>query len=178
MADRVLAQSPGSSAAAPAVSHPRLSASGRTPWQPRQGDGKALAPDWFRKCWQWPEAVPQAPAGIHARAGVERGTATRHRPGPGLCLERQDVRPAGAAATPRPVGALPDKPSIAVLPFQNLSGDPEQEYFADGTVEDIVTALSRFRNLFVSSRNSSFTYKGHPVALKHVCHYLAAPYVL
>jgi TolB-like protein len=57
---------------------------------------------------------------------------------------------------------LPDKPSIAVLPFQNMSGDPEQEYFADGMVEDIITALSRTKALFVSSRNSSFTYKGKP----------------
>ena len=55
--------------------------------------------------------------------------------------------------------ALPDKPSIAVLPFQNMSGDPEQEYFADGMVEEIITALSRIRWLFVIARNSSFTYK-------------------
>ena len=55
---------------------------------------------------------------------------------------------------------LPDKPSIAVLPFQNMSGDPEQEYFADGMVEDIITALSRFKSLFVIARNSRFTYKG------------------
>jgi adenylate cyclase len=55
---------------------------------------------------------------------------------------------------------LPDKPSIAVLPFTNMSGDPEQEYFADGVVEDIITALSRFKSLFVIARNSSFTYKG------------------
>jgi len=64
--------------------------------------------------------------------------------------------------------ALPDKPSIAVLPFQNMSGDPEQEYFADGIVEDITTALSRFRQLFVIARNSSFTYKGRPVDVKKV----------
>ena len=55
---------------------------------------------------------------------------------------------------------LPDKPSIAVLPFQNMSGDPEQEYFADGMVEDIITGLSRFKWLFVIARNSTFTYKG------------------
>jgi adenylate cyclase len=57
---------------------------------------------------------------------------------------------------------LPEKPSIAVLPFQNMSGDPEQEYFADGIVEEIITALSRFQNLFVIARNSSFTYRGRP----------------
>lgn len=65
-----------------------------------------------------------------------------------------------ATQEPAPAPALPDKPSIAVLPFQNMSGDPEQEYFADGMVEDIITALSRFKSLFVIARNSSFTYKG------------------
>jgi hypothetical protein len=72
------------------------------------------------------------------------------------------------AAKPRPALALPDKPSIAVLPFQNLSADPEQEYFADGVVEDITMALSRFRWLFVIARNSSFTYKGRAVDVKQV----------
>src|SRR6476660_6373661 len=64
--------------------------------------------------------------------------------------------------------ALPDKPSIAVLPFQNMSGDPEQEYFADGMVEEIITALSRFKWLFVIARNSSFTFKGKAVDIKEV----------
>ena len=73
---------------------------------------------------------------------------------------------------------LPDKPSIAVLPFANLSGDPEQEYFADGVVEDIITALSRFRWLFVIARNSSFTYKGHPADVKQVGRELGVRYVL
>jgi len=74
--------------------------------------------------------------------------------------------------------ALPDKPSIAVLPFQNLSGDPEQEYFADGVVEDIITALSRMRWLFVIARNSSFTYKGRAVDVKQVGRELGVRYVL
>jgi TolB-like protein/Flp pilus assembly protein TadD len=73
---------------------------------------------------------------------------------------------------------LPDKPSIAVLPFQNMSGDPEQEYFADGMVEDIITALSRFRQLFVIARNSSFTYKGRAVDVKQVGRELGVRYVL
>jgi adenylate cyclase len=73
---------------------------------------------------------------------------------------------------------LPDKPSIAVLPFQNLSGDPEQEYFADGMVEDIITALSRMRWLFVIARNSSFTYKGRAVDVKQVGRELGVRYVL
>jgi len=77
-----------------------------------------------------------------------------------------------------PALALPDKPSIAVLPFQNMSGDPEQEYFADGIVEDIITALCRFRSLFVVARNSSFTYKGRAVDLKQVGRELGVRYVL
>src|SRR6266481_6272628 len=74
--------------------------------------------------------------------------------------------------------ALPDKPSIAVLPFQNMSGDPEQDYFADGMVEDIITGLSRSRSLFVIARNSSFTYKGKAVDIKRVGRELGVRYVL
>jgi TolB-like protein len=74
--------------------------------------------------------------------------------------------------------ALPDKPSIAVLPFANLSGDPEQEYFADGMVEEIITAVSRIRWLFVIARNSSFTYKGRTVDVKQVGRELGVRYVL
>jgi adenylate cyclase len=67
-----------------------------------------------------------------------------------------------------PILAVPDKPSIAVLPFQNMSSDPEQEHFADGMVEDIITALSRFKSLFVIARNSSFTYKAKSVDTKQI----------
>jgi adenylate cyclase len=74
--------------------------------------------------------------------------------------------------------SLPDKPSIAVLPFQNMSGDPEQEYFADGMVEEIITALSRFKTLFVIARNSSFTFKGRAVDIKEVGRRLGVRYVL
>src|SRR5437879_2343524 len=73
---------------------------------------------------------------------------------------------------------LPDKPSIAVLPFANMSGDPEQDYFADGMVEEIITALSRIRWLFVIARNSSFTYKGQAVDVKEVGRELGVRYVL
>jgi len=85
--------------------------------------------------------------------------------------------PAGDLA---PEGSLPfaDKPSLAVLPFQNLSGDPEQEYFADGMVEEIITALSRIRWLFVTARNSSFTYKGQTIDVKQVGRELGVRYVL
>src|SRR5579863_1700992 len=74
--------------------------------------------------------------------------------------------------------ALPDKPSIAVLPFQNMSGDPEQEYFADGMVEDIITGLSRSKSLFVIARHSSFTYKDKAVDIKQVGRELGVRYVL
>src|SRR5262249_42947563 len=73
---------------------------------------------------------------------------------------------------------LPDKPAIAVLPFANMSGDPEQEYFADGMVEEIITALSRIRWLFVIARNSSFTYKGQTIDVKQVGRELGVRYVL
>jgi adenylate cyclase len=74
--------------------------------------------------------------------------------------------------------ALPDKPSIVVLPFENLSGDPKQEYLADGVSEDIITELSRFSDLFVIARNSSFKYKGKAVDLRQVCRELGVRYAL
>jgi TolB-like protein/class 3 adenylate cyclase len=88
-----------------------------------------------------------------------------------------------APASSQPISAsatlpLPDKPSIAVLPFANMSGDPEQEYFADGMVEEIITALSRIRWLFVIARNSSFTYKGQAADVKQVGRELGVRYVL
>jgi adenylate cyclase len=84
------------------------------------------------------------------------------------------------ATSPRPAPSLvlPDKPSIAVLPFQNMSGDPDQEYFADGMVEDIITALSRVKWFFVIARNSSFTYKGRHVDIRQVGRELGVRYVL
>src|SRR5262245_16530614 len=87
-----------------------------------------------------------------------------------------EARPAMPQVSSDP--PLPDKPSIAVLPFANMSGDPEQEYFADGMVEEIITALSRIRWLFVIARNSSFTYKGQTVDVKRVGRELGVRYVL
>jgi TolB-like protein len=88
------------------------------------------------------------------------------------------VRLGGDTPRTRPILALPDKPSIAVLAFDNLSGDPEQEYFADGMVEEIIMALSRLRWLFVIARNSSFTYKGRAVDVKQIGRELGVRYVL
>jgi len=94
-------------------------------------------------------------------------------------LSSNDRQPSKAATTEEAFAlALPDKPSIAVLPFQNMSGDPEQEYFTDGMVEEIITALSRIRWLFVIARNSSFTYKGRAVDVKQVGRELGVRYVL
>jgi adenylate cyclase len=87
---------------------------------------------------------------------------------------RQAQEPVGLVAAP----LIPDKPSIAVLPFENLSGDPEQEYFADGMVEEIITALSRFKLMFVIARSSSFTFKGKAVDIKEVGRRLGVRYVL
>src|SRR5216684_3871095 len=91
--------------------------------------------------------------------------------------ETGEVAPSRVAEIESPP-PLPGKPSIAVLPFENMSGDPEQEYFADGMVEEIITALSRFKWLFVIARNSSFTFKGRAVDIKEVGRRLGVRYVL
>jgi adenylate cyclase len=89
------------------------------------------------------------------------------------------LRPKSSSVMPeRLTPPLPDKPSIAVLPFQNMSGDPEQEYFADGIVEEITTALSRFKTLFVIARNSSFTYKHKATDARRIGTELGVRYVL
>jgi len=90
----------------------------------------------------------------------------------------QAVAASTLAGTPPVALQLPDKPSIAVLPFQNMSGDPEQEYFTDGMVEDIITGLSRFKALFVIARNSTSTYKGKAVDIRQVGRELGVRYVL
>ena len=91
--------------------------------------------------------------------------------------EALPIEPAVSPARPQPL-SLPDKPSIAVLPFANMSGDPEQEYFADGIAEDVTTALSRYPSLFVIARNSCFTYKGRAIDVKQIGRELGVRYVL
>src|SRR5882672_5293955 len=95
-------------------------------------------------------------------------------------VQADGAEPAAAEApeTRNAAATLPNKPSIAVLPFANMSNDPEQEYFADGMVEDIITALSRFNQLFVIARNSSFTYKGRAVDVRQVAKELGVRFVL
>jgi TolB-like protein len=127
----------------------------------------------------WPDTVvvegslAQCVTELRAALGAEGAglirTVARH----GYRFDAEVLAEPGPASP-----AAQDKPSIAVLPFQNLSGDPEQEYFADGMVEEIITALSRFRSLFVMARNSSFTYKGRVVDVKQVGRELGVRYVL
>ena len=103
-----------------------------------------------------------------------------------VCAPADDNQQAPAADLPsdgihepaRPVLPLPDRPAIAVLPFTNMSGDPEQEYFSDGISEDIITALSKLRWFFVIARNSSFIYKGKAVHMKQVAEELGVGYVV
>src|SRR5215831_21360334 len=99
-------------------------------------------------------------------------------PGRGYRLLGSPGPPAAGKSAPAAGLPVADKPSLAVLPFQNLSGDPEQEYFADGMVEEIITALSRIRWLFVTARNSSFAYTGQNVDVKRVGRELGVRYVL
>ena len=96
----------------------------------------------------------------------------------GQVREARDAADPNPGDAPESILAVPDKPSIAVMPFENMSGDPEQEYFADGMVEEIITALSRFRWLFVIARNSSFTFKGKAVDVKEIGRRLGVRYVL
>ena len=109
------------------------------------------------------EALYQALRGDHSTPGGRAHTPVAAEAG-----EREIV-----GATP-----LPDKPSIAVLPFTNMSGDAEQEYFSDGVTEDIITGLSRFRELFVIARSSSFSYKGKAVKVQDIASDLGVRYVL
>ena len=133
-------------------------------------------------------AVGQA-IGTGASKTVQVEPSTR----PGIAVESGVTQPPRGAGSPAAAATealstaapnasdplpLPDRPSLAVLPFQNMSGDPEQEYFADGMVEDIITALSRFKSLFVIARNSSFSYKGKSPDIRQVGRELGVRYVL
>src|SRR5215471_5906713 len=106
------------------------------------------------------------------------GSSATHQDG--NVVEPRDVFQLGVAPLSELSSAppLPDKPSIAVLPFTNMSGDSDQDYFADGMAEEIITALSRIRWLFVIARNSSFTYKGQAIDVKRVGRELGVRYVL
>src|ERR1700680_1074882 len=130
--------------------------------------GICISDDAFRQVRGKVEAE-FADIGEHSLKNIARPLRV-YRIGPAPATEHPPTSP---TALP-----LPDKPSIAVLPFANMSGDPEQEYFADGMVEEIITALSRIRWLFVLARNSSFTYKGQAIDVKQVGRELGVRYVL
>src|SRR6516164_9399070 len=133
----------------------------------------------------WPGRVVEE-GNLHVHVSALRKSLDEHGDGRSyvVTVPSRGYRLAGLARSPEaaPSAAqglpLPDKPSIAVLPFQNLSGDPDQEYFADGMVEDITTALSKLRWFFVISRNSAFTYKGRAVDVKSIGRELGVRYVL
>jgi len=136
----------------------------------------------------WPGEVVEENA-IHVHVSGLRKALDERKSGqsyvvtvPGRGYRLIGLQPATAAAASeagaRPDLALPDRPSIAVLPFQNMSGDPEQEYFADGVVEDIIAGLSRIKWLFVIARNSGFVYKGKAVDVKQVGRELGVRYLL
>jgi TolB-like protein len=112
--------------------------------------------------------------------GRAEGSCIQTIPGHGYRFTEPVTRIAADVSVQPPIGPLPlpEKPSLAVMPFENMSGDPEQEYFADGVVEEIITALSRITWLFVIARNSSFTYKGQAVDVKQVGRELGVRYVL
>ena len=96
----------------------------------------------------------------------------------GLLIWRTVYPPVEVSSLEKMAFPLPDKPSVAVLPFDNLTGDPQQEYFSDGMTEEIITALSKVPNLFVIARNSTFSYKGNPVKIRQVAEELGVRYVL
>jgi TolB-like protein/Flp pilus assembly protein TadD len=130
--------------------------------------GRAISDEALTSC------ILELRRALNDDARNPRYIETRHRRGYRLLTAIAAANMSSASSAAR----LPFKPSIAVLPFQNMSGDPEQEYFTDGMVEDIITALSRFKELFVIARNSSFTYKGKAVNIKQVGSELGVRYVL
>lgn len=136
--------------------------------------GRAISEDALSSC------VKAARRAVGDDGSTQAVIRTHHRRGfrlVGPVVELQAADSAGPSS-PAVEAAPPHDLSIAVLPFQNMSGDPEREYFSDGLVEDIITALSRFRSLRVVSRNSSFTYKGRAVDVRQVGRELCVRYVL
>lgn len=135
-------------------------------------EGKAVGDDALTSC------IQELRRALGDDARVPRFIETRHRRGYKLIVPVTSEEFEDFAVVESTLPMLPDKPSIAVLPFENMSADPDQEYFVDGLVEDIITALSRFRLLFVTARNSSFTYKGRIVDVKQIARELGVRYVL
>ena len=125
-----------------------------------------------------PQALATVPGRGYRFAMQVRETGLDARPAQAEATGSADLAPALAPAPGKIYLPLPEKPSIAVLPFDNLGGDPDQEYFIDGVTEDIITELSRFRSLFVIARNSTFSYKGKAVDVRTVAKELGVRYVV
>jgi TolB-like protein len=138
----------------------------------RVWDGKAVGDDALTSC------VRELRRALGDDPRKPRLVETRHRRGYRLLLPAAPAATESSATEKSPSLSLSDKASIAVLPFQNLSGDAEQEYFADGMAEDILTALSRFPSLFVIARKSSFVYKDKAIDIKQIARDLGVRYVL
>src|SRR5262245_34915057 len=138
----------------------------------RVWDGRAVGDDALTSC------VRELRRALGDDPREPRFVETRHRRGYRLLVGVGPAAAGALATAEAPLQALPDKASIAVLPFQNLSGDPEQAYFADGIAEDILTALSRFPSLFVIARTSSFLYKDKAVDVTRIGRELGVRYVL
>ena len=129
--------------------------------------------DWLSRIVAWlsdHEAAISAVVGVAVLAGI-LFTGLR------FLLRRRSEPTTQTASEDDPLLALPTGPVVAVLPFENLSRDPDQEYFSDGLTDDIITALSRFKDLFVIARNSTFRYKGQPVDVRQLNRELGARYV-
>jgi adenylate cyclase len=126
------------------------------------------------------DAITQCIRDIRRALGDDDQSILKTVPRRGYVLTAEVTTPPPQPLGPLVSGSLlsSDKPSIAVLPFDNLSGDPEQEYFSDGLADDIITEMSRFHSLFVIARNSSFTYRGRPVDVKQIAHDLGVRYVV
>jgi len=138
----------------------------------RLWDGKAVGDDALTSC------VQELRRALGDDPRHPRFVETRHRRGYRLLLPAAPVASGSPAREAKPLPPLPDKASIAVLPFDNLSGDPGQEHFVDGITEDIITELSRYRHLFVIARNSSFAYRAKAVDVRLVARELGVRYVL
>lgn len=138
----------------------------------RVWDGKAVGDDALTSC------VQELRRALGDDPRSPRFVETRHRRGYRLLVPVASTAMAGSAIDTTSPPSLPDKASIAVLPFHNLSGDPEQDHFIDGVTEDIITELSRFRHLFVIARNSSFAYKARTIDIRQVARELGVRYVL
>ena len=138
----------------------------------RLWDGKAVGDDALTSC------VQELRRALGDDPRNPRFVETRHRRGYRLLLPVAPAATESSAIERARLPSLPDKASIAVLPFHNMSEDPEQEYFVDGITEDIITELSRFRHLFVIARNSSFVYKAKAVDVRQVARELGVRYVL